>query len=173
MTYTRSHTPFWSTLLVMLSLLIPTTASAFSLSDLFGGGDDEKAEAIQNNPLTNALTEQLGISPEQAAGGAGALLSIASSQLGGDQASELAKMIPGADALTGNLPAGVSSLLGNMDTINQVFSALGMDASMVSKFVPVVMQFLGDQGASAGLLDSLGKAWMQPQGEGVPAPDAE
>lgn len=69
-------------------------------------------------------------------------------------------MIPGLDALTGSLPPGTSALLGNMDTINQVFSALGMDPSMVSQFIPVVMQFLGDQGASAGLLDNLGSIWQ-------------
>ncbi|GAL08407.1 hypothetical protein JCM19237_3769 [Photobacterium aphoticum] len=135
---------FWSTLLIIFSLIIPTTASAFSLSDLFGGGgEEEKVEAALNNPLTDVLTQQLGISPEQAAGGAGALLSIASSQLGGEQATELAKMIPGAEALTDSLPAGLGALLGNMDTINQIFSALGMDASMVTQFVPLVMQFLG------------------------------
>ncbi|OLQ70333.1 hypothetical protein BIT28_16540 [Photobacterium proteolyticum] len=132
---------------------------AFSLSDLFGGGDDEQAEASATNPLTDILANQLGVTSEQAAGGAGALLSLASSQLSADQASELSKMIPGSDALTAAIPAGLGGMLTNIDTINQVFSALGMDASMVSQFIPVVMQFLGSQGASAGLLDALGKVW--------------
>ncbi|MGF1684372.1 DUF2780 domain-containing protein [Photobacterium minamisatsumaniensis] len=147
-----------TTTLVTL-LAMPATSAAFSLSDLFGGDDETPTETEANNPLTDLLSSQLGVSPEQATGGAGALLSIASSQLSGDQASELAKMIPGADALADSLPPGVGSLLGNMDTINQVFSALGMDASMVSQFIPVVMQFLGDQGASAGLMESLGNVW--------------
>ncbi len=68
-------------------------------------------------------------------------------------------MIPGGDALSAAIPPGLSGMLTNIDTINQVFSALGMDASMVSQFVPVVMQFLGSQGASAGLMDALGKVW--------------
>ncbi|KLV00376.1 hypothetical protein ABT56_22540 [Photobacterium aquae] len=146
--------------------LLATTppAFAFSLSDLFGGDEKEAAtEAISNNPLTSLLSSQLGISPEQAAGGAGALLSVAASQLSGDQAAELANMIPGAEGLTDQLPPGVGALLGNMDTINQIFSALGMDASMVTQFIPVVLQFLGDQGASAGLLDSLGSIWKTAQ----------
>lgn len=134
-------------------------SQAFSLSDLFGGGDDEQAEASAANPLTDILTSQLGVTQEQAAGGAGALLSLASSQLSGDQASELSKMIPGSDALSAAIPPGLGGMLTNIDTINQVFSALGMDASMVSQFIPVVMQFLGNQGASAGLLDALGKVW--------------
>ncbi|WP_064601717.1 DUF2780 domain-containing protein [Photobacterium sp. J15] len=158
----NSFTRHLLTFAALLSCLIfSTTSSAFSLSDLFGGGDDKKAEATTtaSNPLTEALSNQLGVTPEQAAGGAGALLSLASSQLSGDQAAELSKMIPGADALSAAIPPGMNALLTNMDTINQVFSALGMDASMVSHFIPVVMQFLGSQGASSGLMDSLGAIW--------------
>jgi len=140
-------------------LLVSSPVSmAFSFSDIFGGGDEEQA-SIATNPLTELLAGQLGVSTEQAAGGAGALLSMASSQLSGDQATELANMIPGGDALTSAIPAGLGSLLGNTEGLNQVFSALGMDASMVSQFIPVVLQFVGDQGASAGLVEALGKVW--------------
>ncbi|MCW8331849.1 DUF2780 domain-containing protein [Photobacterium sp. SDRW27] len=144
---------------LLSSFVFSATSSAFSLSDLFGSDDKEEATATAANPLTNILSSQLGVTSEQAAGGAGALLSLASSQLSGDQATELSKMIPGADALSGAIPAGLGGMLTNMDTINQVFSALGMDASMVSQFIPIVMQFLGDQGASTGLMDAVGKVW--------------
>jgi len=144
---------------LFFSLIFSTTTSAFSLSDLFGGDDEKQVATTTTNPLTDILSSQLGVSPEQAAGGAGALLSLASSQLSGDQATELSKMIPGGDALSSAIPAGLGGILTNMDTINQVFSALGMDASMVSQFIPVVIQFLGDQGASAGLMDALGTVW--------------
>lgn len=140
-------------------LAFSASSSAFSLSDLFGGSDDEPAAAATSNPLTDLLSSQLSVTPEQAAGGAGALLSLATSQLSGEQATELSKMIPGADALNAAIPAGLSGMLNNLDTINQVFSVLGMDASMVSQFIPIIMQFLGDQGASAGLMDALGKVW--------------
>ncbi|MGF1726309.1 DUF2780 domain-containing protein [Photobacterium nomapromontoriensis] len=160
----RTNVTFWSVCLIVLSLSAPSTSYAFSLSDLFGGNE---AESTVKNPLTEMLSSQLDISPEQAAGGAGALLSIASSQLDGEQASELAKMIPGAEALTGSLPPGIGALLGNMDTIHQIFAALGLDSKMVSQFIPVVMQFLGDKGASAGLLENLSKVWS------MPAPDKQ
>ncbi|WP_338132883.1 DUF2780 domain-containing protein [Photobacterium sanguinicancri] len=95
----RSH--LFSTVLTLFACLsFSTAANAFSFSDLFGG-EDEKTEAaseVLSNPLTDMLTSQLGISNEQAAGGAGALLSLASKQLTGDQASELTNMIPGAEA---------------------------------------------------------------------------
>ncbi|WP_338132882.1 DUF2780 domain-containing protein [Photobacterium sanguinicancri] len=41
-------------------------------------------------------------------------------------------------------------MITNADSLNKVFATLGMDPSMVSQFIPVVMQFMGDQGASAG-----------------------
>lgn len=142
---------------LITTLLLPTTSVAFSLSDLFGGS--EETSAVANNPLTELITSQLDVSPEQAAGGAGALLSLASSQLSGDQASELSSMIPGADKLTTAIPTGLSGMLTNMETINSVFSTLGMDASMVSQFIPVILKFVGNQGASAGLMDALGTIW--------------
>ncbi len=54
------------------SLVFSTTSLAFSLSDLFGGSDDEQTAASTANPLTDILSSQLGVSQEQAAGGAGA-----------------------------------------------------------------------------------------------------
>jgi len=154
---------FFSLFTLFCILAASPSSFAFSFSDLFGGGDDdEKAEtatSIAANPLTDLLSGQLGVSPEQAAGGAGALLSMATSQLSGDQASELTKMIPGGDALTNAIPPGLGGMLNTMDGLNQVFTALGMDAGMVSQFIPVVMQYLGDQGASAGLMETLGQVW--------------
>jgi uncharacterized protein VcgC/VcgE DUF2780 len=149
---------FFSLTTLFVLLVSSPVSMAFSLSDIFGGGDKEQA-SVATNPLTELLAGQLGVSTEQAAGGAGALLSMASSQLSGDQATELANMIPGGDALTNAIPAGLGSLLGNTEGLNQVFSALGMDASMVSQFIPVVLQFVGDQGASAGLVEALGNVW--------------
>ncbi|PSV42078.1 DUF2780 domain-containing protein [Photobacterium indicum] len=149
---------FFSLTTLFVLLVSSPVSMAFSLSDIFGGGDEEQA-SVATNPLTELLAGQLGVSTEQAAGGAGALLSMASSQLSGDQATELANMIPGGDALTSAIPAGLGGLLGNTEGLNQVFSALGMDASMVSQFIPVVLQFVGDQGASAGLVEALGKVW--------------
>ncbi|MDX1304473.1 DUF2780 domain-containing protein [Photobacterium sp.] len=149
-------------LFTLIGILATSPSSfAFSLPDLFGGDDEPAATttSIAANPLTDLLSSQLGVSPEQAAGGAGALLSMATSQLSGDQASELTQMIPGLDTLTNAIPSGLSGMLSTMNGLNQVFTALGMDAGMVSQFIPVVMQYLGDQGASAGLMETLGQVW--------------
>lgn len=149
---------FFAPVALLTALLLPATSAAFSLSDLFGGGEEQST--VASNPLAELLTSQLDVSPEQAAGGAGALLSLASSQLSGDQANELSNMIPGADKLSAAIPAGLSGMLTNIETINKVFATLGMDPSMVSQFIPVIMKFVGNQGASTGLMDALGSVWQ-------------
>jgi hypothetical protein len=50
----------------------------------------------------------------------------------------LSKQVPQTNTLLGAAPAG---LLG-MGTLGSQFSFLGMDASMISKFTPLVLQYL-------------------------------
>ncbi|KAA5737363.1 DUF2780 domain-containing protein, partial [Acinetobacter baumannii] len=103
------------------------------------------------------LTSQLPVSSEQAAGGSSALLALAQSQLSGENSSELASLIPGLSSLS-----GAQSLLGNVESLSAVqsaFDTLGLDASMISQFAPVILQYLSEQGASTGLLDSLTGLW--------------
>ncbi|CEO40452.1 hypothetical protein C0Z01_15310 [Photobacterium kishitanii] len=149
------------TTLAAVALLSSSTMSyAFSLSDIFGGESaDQVVSQVAQNPLTKTLISELGVKPEQAAGGAGALLGLAASQLSGPQGNELAKLIPGAEKLTDSLPLGLGQLLSNQANIDKVFSVLGMDPSMINKFIPVITQFLGQQGASNALLGALDKVW--------------
>ncbi|OBU32916.1 DUF2780 domain-containing protein [Photobacterium kishitanii] len=149
------------TTLAAVALLSSSTMSyAFSLSNIFGGESaDQVVSQVAQNPLTKTLISELGVKPEQAAGGAGALLGLAASQLSGPQGNELAKLIPGAEKLTDSLPLGLGQLLSNQANIDKVFSVLGMDPSMINKFIPVITQFLGQQGASNALLGALDKVW--------------
>ncbi|WP_369293631.1 DUF2780 domain-containing protein [Klebsiella pneumoniae] len=43
--------------------------------------------------------------------------------------------------------------------LNTAFSALGMDSGMVGQFAPVILQYLGSQGASTSVLGKLAQAW--------------
>ena len=152
------------TTLTAIALLSSSAMShAFSLSDvtsaLGGENSDQITQQIADNPLTKTLISELGVKPEQAAGGAGALLGLAASQLSGPQGNELSKLIPGAEKLTDSLPMGLGQLLSNQANIDKVFSLLGMDPSMINKFIPVITQFLGQQGASNALLGALDKVW--------------
>jgi len=56
----------------------------------------------------------------------------------------------------------LNSALGNvqsMGDVNEAFAALGMDSSMVSQFVPVILRYLGQQGAGGTALQSLSGIW--------------
>ncbi|CAH0528200.1 hypothetical protein CTH30272_01874 [Allocatenococcus thiocycli] len=122
------------------------------LMDMIG-----KSLSTESSPLTELLTSQLPVSTEQAAGGSSALLALAQSQLSGENSSELESLIPGLSSLS-----GAQSLLGNVESLSAVqsaFDTLGLDASMISQFAPVILQYLNEQGASTGLLDSLTGLW--------------
>ncbi|MCF9328160.1 DUF2780 domain-containing protein [Vibrio parahaemolyticus] len=111
----------------------------------------------ESSPLTELLTSQLPVSTEQAAGGSGALIALAQSQLSQQNSTELQSLIPGLSNLK-----GAQSLLGNIESLSAVqsaFNALGLDPSMISQFAPVILGYLNEQGASEGLLKSLSGLW--------------
>ena len=156
----------------------------FSLFDaanaLSGTQDDDAAAATptattaQTAGLLSALS-QLNVTPEQAIGGAGAMLGLAKNQLSSTDYSELAKSVPGIDLLSsGGLgvlsgllgssgkTAGLDNLLGNVSNtndLNSAFNALGMDTGMIGLFAPVLLQFFGQQGVGGSLLTNLGGIW--------------
>lgn len=148
--------------------------------------EEQKATAAPEAAgLLNLLGTQLKVTPEQAVGGTGALLGLAKNKLAGNDFSQLSKAVPGLDQLAGNNALGslgslngLGSVLGssgnsagnsvlnsalgnvqNMGDVNQAFNALGMDSSMVSQFVPLILQYLGQQGAGGSALQSLGSLW--------------
>ncbi len=136
---------------------------------LFGLGDKDSDSvtklatqlndsAKSSTGLVNALTDQLGVSSTQAAGGASALLAMASNQLSGPSASELSSLSPKLSSLLGSAQTASSSL-DSMAAVKTAFEKLGLDSSMVEQFAPIILDYLGNQGASSGLLGSLTSLW--------------
>jgi hypothetical protein len=167
----------------LLTLAASPAFAQFNLSDaanVIAGmkGDDATATAAptpQTADLLSTLSE-LDITPEQAIGGAGAMLGLAKNQLSSTDYAQLAKSVPGIDMLSGGgelgalagllgssgKAAGLDNALGNVkDTndLNNAFSALGMDTGMIGLFTPVLLQYLGQQGVGGTLLSSLGNIW--------------
>lgn len=167
----------------------PVFAAGFSLGDVAnavsGAQGTNKAAAAapssQTAGLLSALTSQLNVTPEQAVGGTGAMLGLAKNQLSGTDYSQLGKSVPGLDQLSGSnslgslgalsgmlgqsggsKTSGLDGLLGNVKStndLNTAFSALGMDSGMIGQFAPVILQYLGGQGASSSVLGKLAQAW--------------
>ncbi|WGV22868.1 DUF2780 domain-containing protein [Pseudomonas putida] len=184
--------------LATLMTLAASPVFAFNLSDAANAVSamqnqqqgQVQAPAAQAN-LLNTLGSQLNITPEQAVGGAGAMLGLARNNLSSEDYGQLTKAVPGLDLLAGasalgglsglgdllgknsENPSALSNALGgnveNRSDLDNAFKALGMDTGMIGQFAPLLLQYLGQQGIAGSLLQNLGSLWTTP----APAPLAQ
>lgn len=94
---------------------------------------------ITSNPLISSLTSGLGVSPEQAVGGTGAMMGLAKNNLSPDQFGAISNAVPGLGDITkaaGPLLGG--SPLNSLADVQGAFSKLGLSPDMVGKFAPVI-----------------------------------
>lgn len=97
--------------------------------------------------LINSLGK-LGVTPEQAIGGAGALMNLAQGKLSADDFSKVAGSIPNLDELM-KQAEGLGAFTGqltDMAGVENSFEKLGMDKSKVSEFVPEITNFASKNG---------------------------
>ena len=128
-----------------------------------------KAAASASPELVGALSKEIGATPEQAAGAAGALFGVAKSRLKPEEFSMVAKAVPGMDTLLGAAPkaggaTGTSGALskmagsaGGLAAAASAFSALGLKPDLVAKAIPILTSFVGKSGGAnvASLLASV------------------
>jgi hypothetical protein len=150
--------------LVALLIVIGTSGlAAVSSFQTPPGGEAAAAAAKASPELVGALSKEIGATPEQAAGAAGALFGIAKTRLKPEEFSQVATAVPGMDALLKAAPAaggaGASALsslggaAGGMASAAAAFSKLGLKPDMVAKAVPVLTSFVQKSGgASVGNL---------------------
>lgn len=123
--------------------------------------------------LIKLLTDQLGVSQDQAKGGAGLLFRLAKDKLSSDEYSQITDQVPGVDELSRSAPESgvlgstlgglVSGLSGGKTDIGDLaglvggFAKLGMDADTLGKFVPIILSFVKGKGGDAakGLLSKV------------------
>ena len=67
--------------------------------------EEAKAAVSASPQLVGELAKEIGATPEQAAGAAGALFGVARSRLKADEFSQVADAVPGMDALLRAAPA--------------------------------------------------------------------
>jgi hypothetical protein len=97
--------------------------------------------------LINSLGK-LGVTPDQAIGGVGALMNLAQGKLSADDFSKVAGSIPNLDQLM-KQAEGLGAFTGpltSMAGVESSFEKLGMDKSKVSEFVPEVTNFASKNG---------------------------
>lgn len=104
--------------------------------------------------LVNSL-EKIGISPEAAVGGIGAVMSLAKGKLDPSDFSKLSSAFPDLNSITKEAKnLGVGNVT-DMKDLGKTFSKLGMKPTDVAKFVPEVTKYVGLNGGS-GAADILG-----------------
>jgi hypothetical protein len=140
---------------VSMSIGLQARDTAIQAGDLAG------AAAKASPELVGSLSKELGASPEQAAGAAGALFGIAQSRLKPEQFSQVSKAVPGMDMLLKAAPmaaaagggaAGAASMLGGsaagLAGAASAFSKLGLKPELVAKAVPVLTSFVSKSGGA-------------------------
>jgi hypothetical protein len=118
----------------------------------------KSGKQLNAGELTNLLVQRLGVTPQQAMGGAGALLQIAKTRMNPDAFAKLSTQIPDVQQLLLAVPAlkpqsglgGVAGKLGGLAgnssigtalTAVSIFQQLGMKPETMEKFVPVVIDY--------------------------------
>jgi uncharacterized protein VcgC/VcgE DUF2780 len=146
-------------LLVIVCLALAAVVATSRLAYAKQVDPKAAAAAVKASPdLVKSLSTELGSTPEQAAGAAGSLFSLAKSRLKPDEFSQVAKAVPGMDSLLALAPAlgggaaGAASKLGGsaagLAAASQAFSKLGLKPELVSKAVPVLTQFVSKSGGA-------------------------
>ena len=126
----------WGSLLILTAVLHWGCAEMQSM-----GGTDV---------LTGLLTNQLGVTSNQATGGVGSILSLAKERLSAMDFTALTKLIPGAETYmkTARDLGAVTGQVGDRAGLTTAFSRLGMGSDMVPKFTQILSDFVGKAGGA-------------------------
>ncbi len=127
--------------------------------------------------LIAQLVSALGITEKQAEGGVGALFNNAKENLSAEDFNKAAEAVPGVDKYMAEAPSsdsdegaggllkgGLSSLgggaskIGNLAGLTDSFSNLGMNTETMTKFIPIVVDFM-ESNAGSGVADLLKGLW--------------
>ena len=116
--------------------------------------------AADDASLVQTLAQQLNVTPDQAAGGAGAIFNYAKSALPTNEYAKVESAVPEAAELVKKAPvADTSSAVGSavgkaggtaagVAGLASSFQKLGLSSDMVGQFVPVVVDYVDKKGGS-------------------------
>jgi hypothetical protein len=117
----------------------------------------EATAAAKASPeLVSELSKEIGATPEQAAGAAGALFGVAKSRLKPEEFSQVSAAVPGMDALLKAAPesknpvgtTGALSQAAGLASAASAFSKLGLKPDAVGKAVPILTSFVTKSGGA-------------------------
>ncbi len=116
----------------------------------------------EDTGLVDILSSQLGVTEDQAEGGAGSIFQLAKQDLSVEDFASIAEAVPGIDQMMDAAPkaegsssalgsvssmiGGNSNKLGGLAGLTSAFDKLGMTGDMVGKFIPIVLDYAKDKG---------------------------
>lgn len=144
-------------------------ASAGAAAGMTSAVAESAPMASQESGLVDLLVSQLGVTPAQATGGAGAIFSTAKQGMSTSDFAQVSNAVPGMDQMLSAAPSVSSSMpgssgmmgaatgalgssggaVGNMANLAGSFQSLGLDSNMVNQFVPVILDYVKGQGGSS------------------------
>lgn len=146
-------------LMLSILLLLPGLATAQVPDLLKSAQSSDMAKSVSDSvsgSLPSVLQSQLGISEDQAEGGLGSLLSLASENLDSGDFDKLSGMIPGAGGYmdAAKKLGALAGPLKNLDGLNAALAKLGISPDVIARFVPTVTDAISKFGGAdaAGLL---------------------
>lgn len=137
--------------------MIRALAILVALSVAALGGAQTPAPTSASPELVGALAKEMGSTPQQAEGAAGAIFGVAKSRLKPEEFSKLSSAVPGMDSLlkaapamgaASALPGGAGAALGGVSALAGPFSKLGLKPEMAMKAVPVVTNYVTKSGGA-------------------------
>ena len=125
------------------------------------------AQAAEKS-LLDSVTQELGISPEQASGALGSVFKMAQSSMGKMDFKELANVVPGISDMISSAPAvkqssaskmlggfgGMAKSAGNLEMLTASLEKLGISSEMAAPLVGQVYEYVQSEGGQA-LLEKL------------------
>jgi hypothetical protein len=133
-----------------------------SFKSMLGFGETAQEVAAEAAPsmdgMISALTENLGVSAEQAEGGLGSIMNYVKNNVSGDKFSDLSSAIPGLDQVLQAVPAvsgdegamagllskaaEYSDTLKGLNDVKKQFEALGLSPEMITGFIEQAQAYL-------------------------------
>jgi len=152
----------------------PMVSSIAGQSQAIGTVTGQTPMVGQASNLVDILVQQMGVTPQQATGGAGAIFSTAKQGMSQAAFSQVAQAVPEMNqylaaapsqipptsgtasllGMAGNALGGSGGTLGNMASLAGSFQSLGLNPGMVNQFIPIILQYVQTQGGGStmGLL---------------------
>lgn len=117
----------------------------------------------QDTSLVSLLTQQLGVTENQAQGGAGSIFNFAKEKLSPPDFAQVSNSVPDMNGLLdaapkkensmGGMLGGATSMFGGsgsslegLASLASSFSQLGLSPDMVNQFVPVILDYVKTNG---------------------------